>query len=99
MKWGGIALAGYLVAWMLLVSSAFVESNDTGGSVSVISVALLVVSGILYLICLGMLAVRTGRSMITWVGLTIILSPFSYLFAYPMLRGRVQNDAKRQSAA
>lgn len=42
-----------------------------------------------YLITLGLLASFHGKSWITWVGLTVITSPFGFLLAYPMLKSKI----------
>lgn len=46
---------------------------------------LIICSMVAYLIFLGRLASKKNRSVIIWVGLTIIFSPLSYIVSYPLL--------------
>lgn len=91
MKWLGIAFASYLVGWGVLFAFVAMDIQEPAASVCVVAGAIGIFGGgLLYLITLGQVAARTGRSVITWVGLTMLLSPFSYLFAYPMLKSKVE---------
>ena len=44
-----------------------------------------VLSGLLYYVFLGILASKKNRSVIKWVGLTIIFSPFGYIISYSLI--------------
>lgn len=41
--------------------------------------------GFLYYVFLGMLASKKNRSVIKWVGLSLILSPFGTVVSYPLM--------------
>ena len=41
--------------------------------------------GLLYLVFLGILASKKNRSVIKWVGLTIIFSPIGHIVSYPLM--------------
>ena len=92
MKWLGISFVGYIAGWVLLFGGAtWITSETLSVNAVLLSIVLLLTTTISYLICLGIVVARTGRSWIAWVGLTFILSPISFLFAYPMMRARVSN--------
>jgi hypothetical protein len=50
-----------------------------------------IVAGLVFLVCLGMLAARLGRNWILWVVLTILTPPFGPLIAYFMMRKAVRD--------
>jgi hypothetical protein len=41
--------------------------------------------GLLYCVFLGILASKKNRSVIKWVGLTIVFSPFGHIVSYPLM--------------
>lgn len=95
--------------WLLIVSIAALGtgalcSNSNGyGAYTGISAAAFAISGIAalgYLICLGRLAHGLGRSVILYVGLTILASSFmpflAYIFVYLLIRHAAE-ETFRQS--
>ena len=58
------------------------------------SLGLALVSSWSYLIALGVVASRTGRSWILWVGLTFITSVFGMVVSYAMMSGRAESGPK-----
>ncbi len=100
MKWLGIAFAGYVFGWILIfVLPEVLDSDESAGNALLLAFAVLFASGITYLICLGKVAARTGRSWIIWVGLTVLFSPFSYLFSAPIMQSKVKKDAEKAALA
>ena len=100
MKWLGIAFASYVGSCAILIAFAFMNVGEPIASImAVVALVGFVGGALLYLICLGNVASRTGRSAITWVGLTFLLSPVSYFFAYPMLKSRVDKETKQLSVS
>ena len=41
--------------------------------------------GILYYVVLGIMASKKNRSVIKWVGLSVIFSPIGHLVSYPLM--------------
>ena len=97
MKWLGLAFVGYFAGWIIFLVAApdNYGVGEPGETVAFLGVALLLASCVTYLVCLGMVAARTGRSVIIWVGLTFLTSPFGYLAAYPMMRSKIKEDATK----
>ena len=53
----------------------------------------IVAAGVVFLVCLGMLASRLGRSWVLWVGMTVI-TPFGPFIAYFLMRKLVRQALK-----
>ena len=53
----------------------------------------IVAAGVVFLVCLGMLASRLGRSWLLWVGMTVI-TPFGPFIAYFLMRKLVREAIK-----
>ena len=97
MKWLTISFVGTLVGVVILyvVAFSFPSESDTGMTLLMLVFVVLTVTSWTFLICLGKIAKRTGRSWIVWCGLVFITSPIGWLVAYPLIRSKVQNDAKK----
>ncbi|MBT5150851.1 MAG: hypothetical protein HOM43_00570 [Flavobacteriales bacterium] len=47
--------------------------------------AISILFGILYYVVLGILASKKNRSVIKWVGISIIFSPFGHIVSFPLM--------------
>jgi hypothetical protein len=95
LDWG---FTGMVVAVLLFVAAAFVfggpsELPPTVESLSVIGVVgLLYAAGWLFAASLAVLAHRTGRSWIVWLGLTWLTAPIGPVVAYMSMRGHARME-------
>lgn len=82
------------VCWIVIISPVlliFIPGGDIGldfrdgGPEVAIPFLLWLLAALFYHVFLGKLASRKNRSVITWVGGSLLLTPISYLFLYPMM--------------
>ena len=73
--------AGLILPWILILCGVIpvTESN------SMCIYMMTILFGLLYYVVLGVLASRKNRSVIKWVGLSIIFSPIAYIVSYPLI--------------
>ena len=76
-----VCLAFFILPWVLIPYE--IISVPESLSMPILGVALLF--GFLYYVVLGILASKKNRSVITWVGLTVISSPFGHIISYPLM--------------
>jgi len=74
-------LAFFILPWILIPYE--IISVPESLHMPVLMVAMLF--GFLYYIILGVLASKKNRSVIKWVGLTIIFSPIGHIVSYPLM--------------
>ena len=55
------------------------------GSMETPVILIAILFGLLYYVFLGMLAAKKNRSVIKWVGLSIIFSPLGHIVSYPLM--------------
>ena len=87
--------ASYIGQWCAFALIYIAGTTDKSlhiPGVDALAAMLLVVSSIAYYISLGILAKRSGRSWIVWVGLTILINPIGWIVAYFMMRKRIFSD-------
>ena len=74
-------LTGLLLPWILILSGVIpvTESNSMSTYMTTI------LFGLSYYVVLGVLASRKNRSVIKWVGLSIIFSPIAFIVSYPLI--------------
>jgi hypothetical protein len=83
----------YVVAGVLLVASALaVDDTDSIGGVLASLFVVLNVASWSFLISLGVLASRTGRSWILWAGLTFITGPLGTILSYFAMSNRIKDE-------
>jgi hypothetical protein len=83
----------YVVAGVLLVASALaVDDADSIGGVLTSLFVVLNVASWSFLISLGVLASRTGRSWILWAGLTFITGPLGTILSYFAMSNRIKDE-------
>lgn len=75
------------VACVVLPSLISATTFELGVLIGLVTVA----AGLVFLVCLGMLAARLGRNWILWVVLTVITPPFGLFVAYFMMRKAVKD--------
>jgi len=86
-----------LISFLVFGASFFLMINlgtewlDSNKQINTILVSALLISALTYNIALGMCAQSIQSSVITWVGLNLIFSPFSWLVSMPMMRRKVKN--------
>ena len=97
-------LHGSFVAWIvgfvvLIASTLSGEGSDSSLIALGAAVLVIAVSGWSYLISLGLLAKRTGRSWMLWSGLAFITSPIGILVSYPLMIGVLSEHRKGRANA
>jgi hypothetical protein len=100
-----IAFYCYIGSWVVALGpGAIVGAGEThtpawANLLGILGVIGLVGSALTYLVSLGRLAHRLEKSAITWVGLTMLFSPISYLIAYPSIKGHAVEAMKARDSA
>jgi hypothetical protein len=84
-----IAVVGTVV---FFVVGAAVDDFDTVAAELGLLALVLIVAGWSYLVALGVLASRTGRSWILWAGLTLLTSPLGTIVSYLMMSSRAKSS-------
>ena len=84
-----------LIFFMSFIFLIALSASDLVDGLSLVVVLAIFVSALMFNIYLGLLASSTQSSVITWVGLNIIFSPFSYLYTY----FNMLNKAKQKLSA
>jgi hypothetical protein len=77
----------YFVSFILLIA---LSVSEQASNLSTFVVLAIFVSALMFNIYLGLLASSTQSSVITWVGLNIIFSPFSYLYTFPNMLSKAK---------
>ncbi len=76
-----VCLALFILPWVLIPYKVVRVPENM--SMPILMVALLF--GLLYYVVLGILASKKNRSVIKWVGLSIIVSPIGHIVSYPLM--------------
>ena len=76
-----ICLVLFILPWVLIPYK--VINVPESMSMPILMVGLLF--GFLYYVVLGILASKKNRSVIKWVGLSIIISPIGHIISFPLM--------------
>ncbi len=91
----------YPLAILCVVVMILLETSSNAGtelsSLSIALVPLMVVFGWAWIISLGIVTSRLGKSWILWCGLSIIFSPISPLIIYFMMIENIKNALNQSS--
>jgi hypothetical protein len=90
-----------VASWGALLMLFSMAASDGGHQSSAFFAGLLLLmfgGGIAFYVSLGMLAVRLGRSVVLWVGGSMLTSPFGPIFAYVHMQGLVRAQASSTAA-
>ena len=92
-----ISFTIFMVSLTLVVflGSEYLENNKY---ISHAIFVFLYLSGLTYNIFLGLCATSASSSVITWVGLNIIFSPFSWLVTMPMMYSKMRGVITERKA-
>jgi len=78
---------------LLVVVALVADDPDAPAPILLALFIVLSVAGWSYLIALGILASRTGRSWILWAGITFLTSPFGTIVSYIAMSTRTKSLA------
>jgi len=92
--WSFLVSVGSFIALMVIGATSAPHEGIT--TVEGLLVALMVLSGPVWYVSLGMLANRLGRRWLVWVGLSFITSPIGPFVIFPLMLGHMR--AARQAA-
>jgi len=76
-----LCLVLFILPWVLIPYKIIAVQENL--SMPILIVAL--VFGFLYYVILGILASRKNRSVIKWVGISMIFSPVGHIVSYPLM--------------
>jgi hypothetical protein len=79
-----LSWACFIIPLLLLILRVLPPPQEGGPSFLPF---VMIIGGLGYYVFLGILASANKKSVIIWVGLSIITSPFSYFVSYPMMIG------------
>jgi hypothetical protein len=71
----------FIAPWILISYEIILVSENM--KMPIFSISILF--GLLYYVVLGILASKKNRSVIKWVGLSIIFSPIGHVVSYPLM--------------
>jgi len=71
----------FIAPWVLIPYKIILVPENM--KMPILSIGILF--GILYYVVLGILASKKNRSVIKWVGLSIIFSPIGHIVSYPLM--------------
>jgi hypothetical protein len=76
-----ICLVLFIIPWVAIPFKLIPVSDVLSMPILIAALAF----GLLYYVFLGMLASKKNRSVIKWVGLSIIFSPIGHIVSYPLM--------------
>ena len=79
-----------LLVAILLIASGMATQGPFGRVVGTICIYLFLIAGVVFLVFLGMLVHRLGRSAVLWLVLVILFSPIAAVVAVVRVRQIVQ---------